>query len=140
MNCLPFHKHCHAECCSDSAPLPRDLITRFADKVINAPIEIIEDKDEVSVFENEEPSYLYKTAMGICMFLNTDYSCNIYESRPTICRKFGDETHPFLCCTVQTKDGHARSKQSKKRVQREQQKYANRFNIFMQQMQRQERI
>lgn len=43
-----------------------------------------------------------------CPFLKKDLSCAIYEDRPDVCRKFGDESHELLCCPVQDKDGNAR--------------------------------
>lgn len=44
----------------------------------------------------------------LCPFLKKDLGCAIYEDRPEVCRKYGDETHPMLCCPMQDKDGNAR--------------------------------
>ena len=44
-----------------------------------------------------------------CPFLKEDLSCAIYEDRPNICRKFGDETHILMSCPVQKHDGEPRS-------------------------------
>lgn len=33
-----------------------------------------------------------------CPFLRADYKCNIYDHRPTICRRFGDGSHQLLIC------------------------------------------
>lgn len=53
-----------------------------------------------------------------CCFLNTDLSCNIYDDRPNICKKFGDESHSFMTCHFQDKHGRIRSRQERRKLER----------------------
>ena len=63
-----------------------------------------------------------------CCFLNEDLSCNIYDERPHICRKFGDESHMFMTCLFQSKDGRIRSRQEQRALVRKMDK--NKLNIL----------
>lgn len=56
------------------------------------------------------------TENGKCPFLQSDYGCAIYNDRPAICKKYGDETHPFMTCSYQTKDGEARPEKERKKI------------------------
>jgi Fe-S-cluster containining protein len=47
----------------------------------------------------------------LCPFLKDDLSCAIYNDRPDVCRKYGDESHPMLCCPMQHADGTERSEE-----------------------------
>jgi len=33
-----------------------------------------------------------------CIMLTEDYRCSIYNERPEVCRKFGEDNHPLLQC------------------------------------------
>lgn len=88
---------CKAACCYNIA-LPIGMLTQFADKVVNKLL-----STESTPHNSEFPTSEYVSTsdnpmLNKCPFLRTDYKCNIYEHRPTICRKFGDGSHPLLTC------------------------------------------
>lgn len=124
-DCLKMHYKCKAECCSDLTPIPHKTFGDNKSKIINEPKEIIDDSSH----------YVIETESHKCVFLNKDYTCNIYENRPPICQKFGDESHPFLICSWMSKCGKERSRQEKRRLERENDKYLNRFNKRIQMIQ-----
>ena len=64
---------------------------------------------------------------GYCPFLTNDYQCAIYDERPEVCRKFGDESHPQLFCEFQTKDGKERNKKDRRKISEIQLKAAKNF-------------
>ncbi len=121
MNCFECHNKCKAECCSDLTPLPKGLIDKHQEKVVNCSIE----KKEVY---NE--SVINTTGNGRCIFLREDMRCNIYDDRPELCRKFGDETHPMLFCSWQSKEGRVRSRQEKRKIERQAKDWVNKFDIW----------
>ncbi len=54
--------------------------------------------DDEAVFASTEDLH--------CISLDRDTrECLIYKERPDLCRKFGDESHPMLCCPWLTKEG-----------------------------------
>jgi Fe-S-cluster containining protein len=53
------------------------------------------------------------TEDALCPFLKENLECAIYEDRPEICKKFGDESHWTLKCPMQHKDGTPRSDEEK---------------------------
>lgn len=120
MNCFNFHHKCKAECCSTLTPLPIDVVERNESKIINQHSE----KHEA------EGNCILVTDNHRCVFLKEDNTCNIYDERPDVCRKFGDESHPLLFCTIQSKEGKARSRQEKRKVERMIDKFTDRFNAF----------
>ena len=88
------HK-CKAACCYNIA-LPIGVLTQFTDKIITPAI-----STELMPFNPEFPPSEYVfTSRNIgrnkCPFLRADYKCNIYEHRPSLCRRFGDGSHPLL--------------------------------------------
>lgn len=128
MNCSNFLHKCKAGCCSHATPLPQSLIVKHADRLQRAAIKVI--NMGTSPFGEGETA-VHETKDGSCVFLKPDYSCAVYEDRPHVCKEFGSEIHPYLCCTIQSKDGRARSRQEQRRVIREQQKYTSKFNAFV---------
>ncbi len=92
-----------AECCG-IVPIPRTLWQRKQHaiqrevKSIFKPTDMMKDDDiENVIFAITEDNY--------CPFLSQDLECAIYEDRPELCRKFGDESHPLMCCPMQDKEG-----------------------------------
>jgi Fe-S-cluster containining protein len=114
-NCHTFHGMCKAACCS-VAPLPRSTYFGNFDKQ-QRPVKEILDLDAEMI--------LPVTEDGSCPFLQSDYKCAIYNQRPEICRKFGDESHPMMTCAYQTKDGQARSKKTVKTLLKQQHSTVN---------------
>ena len=118
MDCSKCHSQCLASCCSCAAPIPKDIYERNKDKIVTQPIEIFETEGQ-DINLKDEIAIIALTEHHQCIFLNIDLSCNIYEDRPWICRKFGDESHPFLTCSYQSKDGRVRSRQERRAIERE---------------------
>ena len=116
MDCKKCHLKCKAICCGIT-PIPKDIWEKNQDKVITMPDELLE-MDGPDVDGLEKDFIIPKTSSGKCTFLNEDYSCNIYADRPPICRKFGDESHIYLTCLYQSKEGRIRSRQEKREITR----------------------
>lgn len=113
MNCKTHHNICKA-CCCGPVPIQREIFAGNFEKQVVPVVELFELGEKV----------LLLTATGKCTFLNDDYSCNIYEHRPDICRKFGDETHINMTCAFQDKNGIGRTlKETKKIEQLQHEKY-----------------
>lgn len=117
MNCKKFHNQCHASCCS-FVPMTREFLrSNFHNQVI--PIK--------EYIEMDHNNVIAITETGKCPFLNTDYSCNVYNTRPEICRKFGDETHIAMTCAHQDKNGNERSLKEWRKIERKQNEMTIKF-------------
>lgn len=106
-NCKLFHKECEAECCS-MVPLPKMLISTNFSKITQPILKMVDVAPGVVVPITEN---------GRCPFLQSDLGCAVYDRRPPICHKFGDETHIYMTCAYQTKDGEARAAKEKRKIQ-----------------------
>lgn len=113
MDCSKCFAGCGAECCSN-VPLPNAIFEKH--KPVRPIIEMVPFGDNMTV---------PKTESGRCPFLGMDLKCTIYEDRPFVCRKFGDETSPFMTCSWQAADGRVRSRQERRQVNRTNEKQQN---------------
>lgn len=104
-NCKLFHAMCKAQCCAFT-PLPRATYFGNFDKQQRPVKEILEFGNDV----------IPATEDGHCTFLTDTFQCAIYNQRPEVCIKFGDETHINMTCAFQTKEGHSRPKKETKRI------------------------
>lgn len=118
-DCKSMHDKCKAMCCG-VFPVPKDIYERNQKNIVTYPHEVIDNHDTI----------IPLTKGGNCCFLNEDLSCNIYNDRPELCRRFGDESHPLLCCPYLDKSGKKRCRQSKRRVERETTTIINKFKIL----------
>jgi Fe-S-cluster containining protein len=118
-DCKKMHPKCKAGCCG-IVPIPKEIYNSNKDKIIRPPHEIIDIGD----------CFIPLTADAYCVFLDGDLNCNIYEDRPDICRKFGDESHPMLFCHVLDKNGKERCRQNKRAVERQAEKYMSKLRIL----------
>jgi len=109
MDCSKCLHQCKAMCCG-VVPISKDIFAKNKDK-LNKNRPIIEEIDLGD-------SLIPLTKTGTCPFLTDDYKCGIYNDRPEVCRKFGDETHPMLICPYQSKDGRVRSRQERRQLER----------------------
>lgn len=116
-NCNKFKSECGAECCY-TAPIDKNIYQRNFTSSVRPVIELI---------ELDSTTVLPMTTDGKCLFLKEDLSCNIYNDRPMLCRKFGDESHINLTCAYQKKDGSARGPKDKAKVQKAQSEKLNQF-------------
>jgi len=118
-DCKKMHPKCKAHCCG-IVPIPKEIYNSNKDKIVRPPHELIEDAD----------CYIPLTADALCVFLDGDLNCNIYENRPDVCRKFGDESHPMLFCPVLDKNGRERSRQNRRAVERQTSKYLSKLQVI----------
>ena len=144
-DCKKMHSRCKAECCS-ICPIPKDIWDRNSQKVVTTCEEVIDlgvrpdphQCKKLELLPNENNIHEFKaqaknfteydfvnvhfvlpvTKSGMCPFLNEDYTCNIYDDRPGVCRDFGNESHPDLACSYQTKHGTERSRQECRKLKR----------------------
>ncbi len=105
-NCHLFHHLCKGGCCG---PVPIPVKTFEENKTL-----VQREVKEVIDFGNG--TVIPMTEELLCPFLSEDYQCNIYEQRPWVCIKFGDESDPRMTCAFQTKDGKMRHHRERKRV------------------------
>ena len=105
MNCSDCLIRCRAGCCG-MVPLPPDLFRKHP-----AQREVVEEIP----FKG---AVIARTKDNYCPFLTKDFKCSIYEDRPWICKKFGDETAPLMTCCYQDKDGRIRSRQERRQLER----------------------
>lgn len=117
-DCKKMHHKCKAKCCG-VVPIPKEIYEINKEKIVRKASELIDADDCVIPI----------TSDFYCVFLNEDLSCNIYEQRPDVCRKFGDESHPMLFCPVLDKSGNERCRQSRRRIERETNKYISKLKI-----------
>lgn len=118
-NCKIFHSKCKADCCS-FVPIDRKIYVENFDKQARHVKELVE-MDAIGDF------VVPVTEDGKCVFLSSDLNCNIYENRPDVCKKFGNETHINLTCSYQTKNGLKRSKKDFEKIQNIQGEQINKF-------------
>lgn len=109
------HNKCKAACCG-VCPIPKDIYERNRDKLVQIPLEEKELEGYDPTASEKRPFILPMTEDTYCPFLNKDKTCNIYDDRPDVCRRFGDDSHPCLCCPYQDKDGRLRSRQEARKI------------------------
>jgi Fe-S-cluster containining protein len=88
---------CYSECCGPF-PMNETFFNKHKDKA----------QPNYTATQVLADAYLYQ-ANGDCCFLKSDRTCAIYEDRPSVCRRFGDESHIFLCCPKMDRLGNRRS-------------------------------
>lgn len=116
-NCKIFHAQCKAECCK-FVPLPMDTVMRN-DHKFQRPVE---------VFRMFPGDLMIPVTEGLsCVFLTHDLSCAIYDERPEVCQKFGDESALQMTCCYQKKTGEARNSMERKRIHKEQMRDQNKI-------------
>lgn len=96
--CKKYHRYCGAKCCS-LVPIPKEIWEAHQDDIQRDVLEEMEGQCDLG------DVILPITADLHCPFLKEDLDCAIYADRPHVCRKFGDESHPLMCCPMQHADG-----------------------------------
>lgn len=121
-DCLPILSTCKALCCR-VVPLEKEIWERNQNKI---KIEVKEIHEGTAIVEGEKMDIVLPlTESGQCPFLNDKNQCGIYEDRPSVCRKYGNETHKCLRCPFQDKNGRLRSRQERRKIFREAKKEAD---------------
>ncbi len=75
--------HCKASCCYN-IPFQAEELERFADKIVTPVIGFYFLNGAKVAVTNQD------WQQNKCPFLTEECKCNIYESRPEICRCFGE--------------------------------------------------
>src|ERR1700761_4646488 len=107
-NCPAFHSVCKSSCCGP-VPIPTSTYLKNKHLIQKTVVEVQDLGDHT----------LPITDTLSCCFLTGDLSCMIYNDRPDVCKKFGDETDLLMTCVYQTKDGNERNSMHKKRLLKE---------------------
>lgn len=87
-------------------PIPRALWAKKQHCIQRRPKTIFQSEDKYG-----KTHVIPVTDSGYCPFLKEDLKCAIYEDRPDLCKKFGDESHPAMCCPMQDNNGNPRDKE-----------------------------
>ncbi len=90
---------CDNDCCG-IVPFPVLTFNKYAYRAGVKKwqnLEVVEDKDHNKMI-------VAYTKDLKCIFLDKGI-CSIYEDRPEVCQKFGDESHELLTCPYLTKEG-----------------------------------
>lgn len=107
--CKKYHCQCEAKCCG-IVPLPQKV---WSDNQAKIQREVKECHKANAIDPDDgkrKNFFLPITEDGYCPFLTKDFDCAIYEQRPKVCKKFGDETHWALRCPMQHADGSPRTR------------------------------
>ena len=115
-DCKRFHHECEADCCR-TFPLPIEIWDRNQDKIVQEMVGTI----VIPILHNIR-LITPTTKSGMCPFLKEDLTCNIYEDRPEPCVVFGTEKPRYMSCAFQDKEGKKRSRQSHRKIKRQNKK------------------
>jgi len=98
-------KKCKGDCCG-IVPIPKQTWIKNRSKSQREIVEIVKIAGDGVMSDTVIP----RTKNDVCPFLDKNYRCVIYDERPEVCRKFGDGTHPCLCCPFLEPDGKLKTK------------------------------
>lgn len=102
---------CKANCCG---PMPMDrqfIMTHYGDTApeITFSMKAVPESAAVIPLVDDDR----------CIFMDRKkFSCRIYNDRPEMCMKFGDESHPLLSCPHMNAQGMERNRQQRRKLQR----------------------
>lgn len=101
---------CAADCCG-CVPIDR--------AVVDANRHLIDVKYTEMILPSSGDLSYPLTDDLVCVFLDrTVIRCAIYDDRPGVCRKYGDESHAAMFCPHLNKDGEVRTRAQRRRVNR----------------------
>ena len=118
-DCKKMHPKCKAHCCG-IVPIPKDVYSRNFHKIVRPPHDFVDAGESI----------IPLTSDAYCPFLTEGLDCNIYDDRPDVCRKFGNESHPMLFCPHLDKNGKERSRQNRRQVERQTEKYMSKLQVL----------
>ena len=98
--------NCKGDCCG-TFPISPVLFRAFRRKINRS-------RQITNIFDVPSGEIQIETSDGKCIFLNNSGSCNIYKSRPKICREYGSKKLP---CPYITPEGEIRTPEDRKRTQ-----------------------
>lgn len=113
MDCSKSYAACRSDCCHGPVPMRRDFWERQVP--VRPAMYVVPMAGgmvaPVASYERDGKTW------GVCPLLGLDGRCSVYEQRPPVCRKFGDETSDHMTCSFQAADGRIRSRQERRRVE-----------------------
>lgn len=119
LNCENCIKRCRANCCRGPVPFTREFVESHTPV---RPILLMRQLDEkhiaVLADDNTLPKKTKNQINAVCPFLGLDDRCSVYDDRPPVCRRYGDESVMFMTCSYQDKDGRVRSRQERRHVEK----------------------
>ena len=121
MNCEKCLLKCKAECCG-IIPIPKEIYKKFP------------SVREATSCEELGDIVLAHDKDGYCPYLDEKFNCSIYENRPDVCKKYGDESHLLMTCKWQNKNGKLRGRAERRRIERIQNKEQNKTLKKMQKL------
>lgn len=93
---------CKASCCYN-VPLSISYINSHRKKIVNPIIELVARSEVETKDDKVIPMTSRDASSNKCPFLRSDYRCNVYGSRPHLCKIFGEEKYEklsdFLRCS-----------------------------------------
>lgn len=115
-DCLPILPKCEALCCN-VVPIEKEIWNLHKTEIVSPVIGIHEG---TAIVEGKKIEIVLPlTSSGKCPFLTSENQCGIYDDRPSVCRKYGDESHKCLRCPFQDKNGRLRTRQEKRKIFRD---------------------
>lgn len=97
--------------CCNLSPIDKDVWERNKHKAVRPY------KEELEASEPFDAVFPITDDLKCC-FLGHDLKCAIYDDRPRLCRKYGDESVLSMTCPYQAKDGKIRSRQETRKILR----------------------
>lgn len=115
MNCAKCILKCKADCCRGPVPMPKEFVESHQPI---RPIVGVYDLGNGMVAPVAIEELPDGKKGGVCPFLGFDNKCSVYNDRPFVCKKFGDESSDFMTCSFQSADGRIRSRQERRHIER----------------------
>ncbi len=102
---------CRANCCCPMSMDRQFIMAHYGDTDPNITFSMAQVPESNAVVALVDD--------GRCVFLDREkYSCRIYDDRPEICVRFGDESHPLLSCPHMNAQGEERNRQHRRKLER----------------------
>ena len=112
--CKKYHGQCGAHCCG-IVPIPLEIWEKNQNKIQKR---VIDSHKAIGTKDNVQKTFVLPiTEDYLCPFLQDDLQCAIYEDRPEVCRKYGDESALLLCCPMQKACGTPRTPQEQSKLE-----------------------
>ena len=116
--CKKYHCRCQAHCCG-IVPIPLRIWQKNQNNIHRQPTHKTDFVATNKATGLKERIVLPITDDLLCPFLKEDLSCAIYDQRPEVCKKYGDESVLLMCCPMQKKDGTPRTVEETQKLEKD---------------------
>ncbi len=89
--------------------MSREIWERNQHRVVREVEQVIEMVGKDPLTGKQLLLVIPETSDTYCPFLTSDFKCNIYDDRPYICKKYGDESCRLMMCPYQDRNGKPRT-------------------------------